>query len=205
MKNLRNLIVFVKNPIKGRVKTRLGETIGNAEAVRVYQALLAKTKSVISDLSTDRIVYYGDFINDNDLWSSTHFKKALQTGETLGNRMQNAFQESFEKGYQKVIIIGSDCPELSAEIIEQAYQLLDVYDVVLGPAEDGGYYLLGTKCFIPEIFNLSAWSTATVLEETLAIIQKHSLSHQLLPTLSDVDYEEDYIKFKDLIMPFMAR
>lgn len=183
------LIIFVKNPVEGQVKTRLAKTIGNSAAVAVYKQLLQHTFSITENLAVTKFVFYGDFINDNDLWLNNIYQKQLQQGFDLGERMKNAFDAVLNSGYDKAIIIGSDCYELTQQILEEAFDELIISDAVIGPCNDGGYYLLGTKQLIPELFDNIQWSTDEVLPATKKVLQDLQLQFELLPTLNDVDDE----------------
>ena len=186
-KNL--LLIFTRNPELGKVKTRLAKTIGNKTALEIYKFLLNKTKEVTQNLDCDKAVYYSVKVRENDIWDANIYQKWQQTGEDLGFRMQNAFDNAFKNGYKKVIIVGSHLYDLSSEIIEDAYKKLDNSDVVIGPAEDGGYYLLGMKELQPKIFQNKAWGTASVRKDTLKDLQKVNV--HLLQQLNDVDVIED--------------
>lgn len=190
-------MIFIKNPIAGKVKTRLGKDIGHDEAVKYYIRLLELTRNVAKEMNVDRWVWYGDFINDEDEWNESHFKRKLQHGASLGDRMRNAFEEAFDAGYEKVAIIGSDCPDMSPNILQRAYAGLVKKDAVLGPANDGGYYLLGMKQLLP-VFSEVEWSTETVLEQTIDHLKNHNLSYSLLPELADLDTVEDLKLFPNL-------
>jgi rSAM/selenodomain-associated transferase 1 len=183
------LIIFTRNPELGKCKTRLAKTIGDQEALNVYKHLLQHTANVAKKVKTSRYVYYSVKIRDNDIWDTKLFNKKQQLGEDLGVRMQNAFQELFNLGYDKVVIIGSDLLDLSAEIIEEAYKKLDTNDAVIGPAEDGGYYLLGFKKPTPEVFNIKNWGTETVYKQTIEKLISKKV--YVLETLNDIDYVED--------------
>ncbi|WP_299833425.1 TIGR04282 family arsenosugar biosynthesis glycosyltransferase [uncultured Tenacibaculum sp.] len=185
-KNL--LMIFTRNPELGKVKTRLAKSLGDQKALDIYKFLLDKTKEVTQHLSCDKAVFYSVKIRTNDIWD-TAYTKHQQSGEDLGIRMQNAFTEAFENGYEKVAIIGSDLFDLTPDHINEAFEKLDRNDVVIGPAEDGGYYLLASKKVYPEIFQNKAWGTSTVRQETLQDLQKESV--HLLPMLNDVDVIED--------------
>ncbi|MFT5971184.1 MAG: rSAM/selenodomain-associated transferase 1 [Flavobacteriales bacterium] len=185
------LMTFVKNPELGKAKTRLAKTIGQGKALEVYKALLSHTCSIVADLKVDKIVFYADKICYDDIWSSNIFKKDLQAGGDLGERMSGAFETAFELGYKKVIIIGSDCYDINQEIILEGFSELDNKDVIIGPALDGGYYLLGMKKLYKEIFIDKSWSTNDLMKETLATLENLDLSYNLLTPLSDVDIEED--------------
>jgi uncharacterized protein len=161
MQNL--LLIFVKNPIKGEVKTRLAADIGEEKAVEVYQQLLAITKRETLDIQLDIWVMYGNQMPETDIWATEKYLRKAQNGKNLGEKMQNAFAEGFAKQYERIVIIGSDCPEISQEIIESAFVALDKSKVVFGPARDGGYYLLGMKQLHAFLFQNKKWSTETVL------------------------------------------
>ncbi len=185
------LIIFVKNPILGRAKTRLAESIGAEGALAIYELLLEKTAAITQDLPIDKVIYYDQFIDQNDMWSNDLFEKDLQAKGNLGNRMEAAFYKAFNEGYDKVCIIGSDCYDLSEEYLKLAYGTLDNDDAVIGPAKDGGYYLLGLSGFYPHFFKDKVWSTNTVAQDTIKDFEKLGLSFSELPPLSDVDVEED--------------
>ena len=112
--------------------------------------------------------------------------------------MSNAFSYTFQKGYDRVVIIGTDCPELTAGILMNAFAYLNNHDVVIGPAADGGYYLLAMKQHYSALFKNINWSTETVLEETLEICMENNLNYTLLPVLHDVDEERDLIHLEKL-------
>jgi hypothetical protein len=182
------LLIFVRPPELGKVKTRLAAQIGAQKALDVYIRLLQHTKKTVSALSCHQFVFTTGKQHD-DFWKS--FNLQQQTGKDLGERMQNAFQSLFEKGYGKVLIIGSDCPSLTAAIIQKGFEALDENDMVIGPAEDGGYYLLGMKRMHTRIFHNKQWSTNTVYADTLKDIEVLALRYSTLPMLNDVDELKD--------------
>lgn len=186
-KNL--LMVFTRNPELGKVKTRLAKTIGNQKALEVYKFLLDKTKEVTQQVTADKAVYYSVKIRANDIWDATIFKKHQQFGNDLGERMQNAFEDAFKNGYEKVAIIGSDLFDITPNHIQTAFDQLDTNDVVIGPAEDGGYYLLACKKVHPEIFKNKDWGNSSVRKDTLTDLEKQNVF--LLSELNDVDVFED--------------
>ncbi len=188
-KNL--LIIFYKNPELGKVKTRLAASLGKEKALAIYLKLANHTRLISENILADRVVYYSNVIEQEDAWTSSIFKKEVQKGEDLGERMLHAFKESFQKGYEQVCIIGTDCLELNTDIIEQAFKNLSRHETVLGLAKDGGYYLIGMKRLYPHFFRDKHWSTSTVGHDTLRDILHLNLSYKLLPLLSDVDIEDD--------------
>lgn len=185
------LIIFAKNPVLGKVKTRLADALGEENALLIYQKLLQHTCLITINISTDKYVFYLEYINHNDLWKNELYKKELQAGNDLGERMKNAFELLFQKGYKEVVVIGSDCYELTEAIIINAFDHLKRNEVVIGPAKDGGYYLLGMNVFIPQLFNGKSWSTSKVCQETLEEIKSGNYSMFQLPALNDVDTPED--------------
>ncbi len=193
------LIIFVRNPILGKVKTRIAKDLGDDVALDVYKKLLSHTHSITRGLNIDLYVFYADFINNDDLWNSPTYNKELQNGMDLGERMKNAFELLFTNGYSRVAVIGSDCFELTQTIIEQALQSLNDYDAVIGPSLDGGYYLLGMNKFIPQVFANKDWSTETVFRDT--ILDLDYLNHRchLLQDLSDVDTAVDCKRYSSLL------
>jgi uncharacterized protein len=189
LKNL--LILFYRNPELGKVKTRLAKTIGDEKALAIYLRLSAHTRTITQDQSVDKVVYYSHFVDTEDAWPNSSFQKKVQHGNDLGEKMQNAFAEEFKNGYESICIIGTDCLELTSEIAKQAFDELKSHDAVIGPANDGGYYLLGMKKLIPELFQNKNWSTDSVAPDTINDFKKLGLSFvQLLP-LTDVDEEKD--------------
>jgi hypothetical protein len=186
-KNL--LLVFTRNPALGKVKTRLAKTVGDKTALEIYTFLLERTRDIAAKVSADKAVYYSVKVRENDIWDATIFQKHLQVGEDLGIRMLHAFKNGFETGYEKVLIIGSDLYDLTAETIENAFIALENNEVVIGPAEDGGYYLLGMNSLEEKVFKNKDWGTETVRKDTLEDLKDKKVF--LLGELNDVDVFED--------------
>jgi hypothetical protein len=186
----RLLMIFVKNLIPGMVKTRIAEDIGIDKALDVYMELVHQTHKVSKKVSADKAVFYSEYVEIEDIWSNGDFEPKVQKGHTLGEKMSNAFDEAFDS-YNKVVIIGSDCYELTTKIIHEAFEQLEEHDVVVGPAKDGGYYLLGMNAFFPQLFENKEYSTDRVFDELMEETQSLSLSCYQLPQLSDVDTVED--------------
>ncbi|MDZ4847332.1 MAG: TIGR04282 family arsenosugar biosynthesis glycosyltransferase [Chitinophagales bacterium] len=189
--NKSALLIFMKNPVLGKVKTRLAKTIGEAKALEVYHLLLEHTFKITTSVSCDKFIFYSDHVEQNDNWGKNGHHQELQEGNDLGERMQNAFSHVFVQDYDKAIIIGSDCYELTSEMIEKAFNALDTRDAVIGPAKDGGYYLLGMKSMHSQLFESKRWSTDSVLQETVNDIQKMKLKLVMLETLNDIDEVDD--------------
>ena len=191
------LMVFVRNPQLGTVKTRLAATVGDKVALKIYIELMRHTAEVTHKVSADKKVFYSEKIEQHDVWTEMNFSKVLQTKGTLGQRMENAFRTAFEKGYKKVLIVGSDLYSLKTSHIEKALHQLDKKEVVIGPAQDGGYYLLGLKKKMPALFCNKSWGTSTVLKETLNDLKLKSIF--LMEPLNDIDNFEDLKKETKLL------
>lgn len=183
------LLIFTRNPELGKVKTRLAKTIGNEKALTVYKDLLLHTRNETQAIDCDKFVFYDSEIVEDDIWSGTSYQKKLQSNGDLGQRMHDAFKTLFEMGYQNCIIVGSDLFDLKAIIIKTAFKELLNYEVVIGPAEDGGYYLLGLKKDDHAIFQNKDWGTASVFKATMRDLENKKVG--LLDTLNDIDTFED--------------
>ncbi len=194
------LIIFVKNPIEGQVKTRIAKTTGNGKAVEIYRELLQYTHDVAESLPAAeyaKTVYYGDYINPDDLWNGWTKARQPQDGD-LGDRMKQAFREQFALGASRVVIIGSDCLALQPRHLEVAFAALSTRDVVIGPSTDGGYYLLGMNVLYEQIFDGMPWSQLELLNQTKSLLKAGSISFTLLEPLTDIDEWKDYRAAKSL-------
>lgn len=189
-----HLLVFVKNPIAGQVKTRIARTVGAAKAVEIYEHLLVYTQQLVQQFPGQVVVYYGDFINPDDGWNA--YQKRQQIGADLGERMLHAFREKFVTGASTVLIIGSDCFDITPEHLRQALAALDRVDVVIGPATDGGYYLLGMKQLQPFLFENMPWSQPELGQLTELAILQQGLTFAKLDELSDIDEWADYERYR---------
>jgi len=193
-KNL--LIIFAKNPIKGKVKTRLAKVIGNEKALAIYEFLLDHIQQEIRQLAVDIEVHYSHFIDRDDDWQHDRLEKKLQIKGDLGEKMGHAFQQGFANGYQHVIGIGTDIYDLNANDIQAGFDQLKKNPYCFGPANDGGYYLIGMTQYQPQIFQNKFWSTASVLKETLRDLPPENVT--LLQEKMDVDTIEDIKQIKEL-------
>lgn len=187
------VLVFQKNAILGLVKTRLASGIGELPAMEIYKHLVQLTYSALEALQVPVWTYFSDFIPES---AHTSLEKSLvQQGKDLGERMSNAFARTFESGSDKVVLIGTDCPTLQSQHLLQAFEALNDSDLVLGPATDGGYYLIGMKSGAAYLFEGIAWSTSQVLSQTLHLASQHCLIVTLLPELDDIDTQEDWQRY----------
>ncbi len=190
------LIVFLKYPEAGKVKTRLAKDVGDQRAAEIYSRMSKTIIENVLDVSGYRtIIFYNPPEKENEIRDWLGNKQCPitpQAGETLGDKIVDAFAQVFSSGADKAVIIGTDCIDVSSETITQAINSLEDVDVVLGPAVDGGYYLLGLNNHIPEIFQEIEWSTDRVLNQTHERIKDKKLSFELLKTLKDIDTLDDF-------------
>lgn len=196
------IIIFTRNPELGKVKTRLAKDLGDQAALEIYKTLLDHTKSVTKKIKADKSVWYSEKIKLNDIWDKNLYTKHKQEGIDLGERMHFAFATAFANGYQNVAIIGSDLYDLKPDHLNQAFEKLDSNEAVIGPAKDGGYYLLGLNSMITSVFKNKKWGSNSVLNDTLADLK--NLKIHLLEELNDIDYAEDiehYEIFKSYLKP----
>lgn len=185
------LIIFYRNPELGKVKTRLAATVGQENALSIYLKLAAYTQSVTIDLLCDKAVFYSHRVEADDIWNDNRYQKVLQNGDDLGERMSNALHWAFQKGYESACIIGTDCMEITTELIEDSFDELALQDVVVGAAKDGGYYLIGMHQLHKKIFENKPWSSYLLMGDTLETLEELKLAYELMPVLNDVDTEED--------------
>ena len=196
MTSIDRLIIFTRYPEPGKAKTRLIPALGAEGAAAIHQQMADHTLRQVQALQFQHPVcvevrFAGGNRDLMQRWLGTDLMYTVQGEGDLGDRMARSFQSAFNSGVDRALIIGTDCPDLNASLLEQAFCELEHHDLVLGPASDGGYYLIGMRYLIPQLFIDIAWSTATVLERTLAIAEQLNLAVALLPVLSDVDYPAD--------------
>lgn len=182
------LIIFTRKPELGKVKTRLAKETSDEVALDIYRNLLKHTHNITKDIEVDKWVFYTDEIEFEDLWDEGEYLKMIQSQGDLGTKMQSAFFKGFGAGYLEIVIIGSDIEELSREIIEDAFEQVKDQNVI-GPAEDGGYYLLGLNEPRTDVFINKEWGTDSVLRDTLINFENEEVL--LLEELNDIDYLED--------------
>jgi rSAM/selenodomain-associated transferase 1 len=193
--NVAHLLVFARVPALGRVKSRLAAGVGEVEALAVYHELLGITRGAVLAAETPATVWLADTVGTEPTASESKewagIATRCQPAGDLGTRMAAAFDAAFATGAGRIAIIGTDCPGLRASHLTQAFAQLENADVVLGPATDGGYYLLGLRQPVPALFQNKAWSTNSVLAATVADAQRLGLRVALLPELRDVDTAAD--------------
>jgi len=200
--------MFMRAPLKGKVKTRLAKTLGDEKAAEFYRLCIESTIGEICRLpgGVRRYVLFDGPIHGyhTDPLIDLGFKISVQEGENLGQRLSNAFNMILNKVAGKAVIVASDVPDLTTSVIQWALDSLDDGDVSIGPCHDGGYYLIGMKELHKELFNDISWSTDQVYKQTLAAAKKKGLVVRELPILVDIDTEVDlrwWSKKKDLKTP----
>jgi rSAM/selenodomain-associated transferase 1 len=190
------IIVFTRFPVEGKVKTRLAKNMGNKFAVSFFRACAEHTFREllkVEEPGSDLFLFCSE---ENEIeqvmkWTGNNFKYYPQKGSDLGIKMYNAFDTVFKKGYKKVIIIGTDSPDVSMNIIQNAISVLDNCSVVIGPANDGGYYLLGFKSKLIDLFSGIEWSTNSVFNNTIEKLNISKINYFMLDELTDIDTLED--------------
>ncbi|MFM7382251.1 MAG: TIGR04282 family arsenosugar biosynthesis glycosyltransferase [Microcystaceae cyanobacterium] len=200
--NSRHLIIFTRYPEVGKTKTRLIPLLGAEGAAQLQQKLTEQTLSLGRSLLAQGITLRVYFTGGNSFlmqqWLGEDLDYWPQSGEDLGQRMGQAFVESFAQGAKQVVLIGTDCPGLTPSLMNQAFKQLTPREIVLGPAEDGGYYLIGLSHFLPALFQGIDWGSDRVLRQTQAIIQHQHYTVDYLPQLFDLDRPADWRKWLSL-------
>ncbi|MDZ4839849.1 MAG: TIGR04282 family arsenosugar biosynthesis glycosyltransferase [Bacteroidota bacterium] len=198
---LKALLIFIKNPQLGKVKTRLAKTVGDVNALKIYQYLLDHTMEITYELdTTDKFLYYNEFIPTRDEWPPSLYQKELQKGIDLNDKMLNAFTQVIEEeSYSKAILISPDCYLLTDSMLDKAFKMLDTFDVVLGPSNDGGYYLIGMKKVHRELFEEDEQGESTNHAKVMERIKGMGMKVFNMPVLTDVDTEEDLGKLNKMI------
>lgn len=188
------VMLFTRYPEAGNTKTRLIPHLGAVQAAELQRWMTASMAREIAALhpAIDRQIHFsGGCLSQMQSWLGQRFTYLPQLAGSLGNRLYQAFLGNFQAGKGAVVAIGADCPELNKHHFEQAFRYLETHDVVLGPAVDGGYYLIGLRQPHAGLFENIAWGTDVVFEQTVAIAAQLNLSVATLEQLRDVDRPED--------------
>ncbi len=198
MSNRKALVIMLKNPVKGKVKTRLAKDAGEEMAFDIYMNLLRHTQMITRDIDADKYIFYSDLVERNDIFDNANYRKYVQCSGDLGVRMDYGFSIPFKNEYKEVVMIGADCYALTPEHINKAFLALQDHDFVIGPATDGGYYLIGMKKWNRWLLQNKQWSTEHLFEESKTEIENNNGKLFLLETLTDIDTIEDLNLFPDL-------
>jgi rSAM/selenodomain-associated transferase 1 len=195
----RCIILFVKYPEKGMVKTRLSAGLGDETTQNLYKCFVSDS---IGTLEKKRYIFKIAFYppgSDEKIisWLGTEHSYITQLGRDIGERMENAFKETFLEGFKEVLVIGTDIPALTPSLIDKALKALKNSDAVIGPCYDGGYYLIGFRkeMFLSDIFKGIQWSTEGVFKDTMGVFKKKGYKVYVLPKLRDIDRIEDLRDF----------
>jgi rSAM/selenodomain-associated transferase 1 len=179
----------------GKVKTRLAAEIGEQATASLYKCFVEDLLSMIKNVDSGLQLCFHppEAMTQVQRWLGNQHSYRPQRGDDLGSRLKNAFTGAFEDGFSKVVAIGSDSPDLPEEFLREAFDKLESHDAVIGPASDGGYYLIGFSedTFLEEAFDDIAWSTSAVCDQTQARLKAHGLNVHLLPLWHDVDRQSD--------------
>ncbi|MGK7891905.1 MAG: TIGR04283 family arsenosugar biosynthesis glycosyltransferase [Leptolyngbyaceae cyanobacterium] len=202
------LIIFTRYPIPGATKTRLIPALGPEGAANIQCSMTEWTTQTATELHKSfrsqpyplrvEIRFTGSNMDQMQEWLGDEWLYCEQGGGDLGQRLTTAFENAFEQGAIAALAIGIDCPGITVDLLAQAYDKLNKHDVVIGPADDGGYYLIGLRQLLPELFESILWGTEIVRDSTLAIARKLNLAIAQLPTLSDIDRPEDLVIWQQL-------
>lgn len=192
----QHLIIFTRYPEPGKTKTRLIPALGTEGAANLQRQMTEHTLSQVKQLQSTSAISFEVRFAGGDLqlmqnWLGSDLLYQPQGEGDLGSRMARSLLSAFQSGAEKVTIIGTDCPDVNAQILANAFEQIHQYDLVLGPAIDGGYYLIGLQRPVPELFTNIDWGTAQVLQQTVDIAQTLNLSVGYLPPLADIDRLED--------------
>lgn len=192
----QHLIIFTRFPEPGKAKTRLIPALGAEGAAQLHSQMaehtLGQARNLRSSLSVElEVRFAGKDVEAMQFWLGSDLHYQPQGQGDLGDRLTHAAQSAFATGATSVVIIGTDCPQLDTHILQKAFEQLRQHDLVIGPAKDGGYYLIGARQFMPELFQGIAWSTSEVLQQTVKVAERMRLTIAYLPMLADVDYPED--------------
>ena len=204
--NKNAVIIFTRYPEIGKVKTRLAASIGNESAYLVNEILVGRTFKECLKLEENRFslfAFYSDMKNE-EFFPDSIAKRFLiynQDGENIGEKMRNAFEKIFNLGFEKAVILGTDIPDISESILSKSFLELEQNNIVIGPSNDGGYYLLGMNKFYHNIFDDIKWGTESVFEKTIDKIHENNLSYTTIDRLTDIDVKEDLLSWYELNKP----
>lgn len=191
------LIIFTRYPEAGLVKTRLIPALGEAGAAEIHKIMTEETVKMALKTGIEIEIHFtGGSYKQIQKWLGNRFKYRDQAGGTLGERLSDSFNQAFSEGLKRAIIIGTDCPEITSNHIREAFTLLQKSDLVLGPALDGGYYLIGLSSFHHNLFKNIKWGSNLVYQQTMATARNLNLKIAELEKLADIDRPEDLLAWR---------
>jgi rSAM/selenodomain-associated transferase 1 len=199
MTNAPLILLFIKAPVRGQVKTRIAAALGEDAALELYQRFVLDILDALEQTGVPVRICYSPPDSGKAVtgWLGPERQYQPQEGRDVGERMADAFQQAFSGGISRAVLIGSDIPDLPAPLLKDVMAALLTHDAVIGPACDGGYYLIGFKdeTFLPSAFQHIPWSTSAVFERTMAAFDRAGKQVHVLPEWQDVDTIQD---LKDL-------
>jgi glycosyltransferase A (GT-A) superfamily protein (DUF2064 family) len=188
------LILFIRNAISGKLHPSVSRIAGEANALDAYMQMLGHLEAITSHLPFEKVVLYSDIVEAHDVFDPEVFSKEIQSGGTKGERLHDAFATAFKRGYSRVVLVMGECMEMGQAHITEAFESLIDAKVVVGPSEEGGYYLLGMRENCPQLFNGKDWHGEDVFLDTMLDLQSMKISYRLLDTLPEVAYHETHNK-----------
>jgi len=207
----RCLLFFMKNPERGRVKSRLATAVGTRTARMLYRNFILDMLSSLQEKGFPLMICFHPehALHDVQKTIGQAFRFQPQKGNDLGQRMEHCFRSAFSQDFHRVVVIGSDIPDLPAQIVDDSFSALTSYDSVIGPSFDGGYYLIGFQRsrFLPDVFTGIHWGTHEVAKETIDTLNRYDTTTHMLPKWNDIDTPEDLRRLyhKNKNSPFCPR
>ena len=194
---MHRLAVFARIPVPGQVKTRLSPALPPELSAQLYRAMLADAFEVAMAVGAERVAVFWESGGKQapDFALPEGVAVRFQHGTGLGERLASAFADLLADAADRAVVIGADCPDLDPAVIRQAFAALDDHDLVLGPARDGGYYLIGLRRPAPALFDRVSWGTDRVFAQTLEWAERGGLRVATLGVLADIDTSEDLVRF----------
>jgi len=186
--NASLLILFIRNAVEGKVHPTIIQLVGESNALETYLQMLQHLRDITTVLPVEKLVLYSDFIETGDAFDETSYSKEMQSAGDTGSRLAEAFKSAFERGFKKVVLVMGECMELSRPHLVEAFENMNDATVVVGPAEEGGYYLLGMREYVNDFFTGKDWNGEDVFLDTMLDLQQLGLSFRLLDTLPAVSH-----------------
>ncbi len=201
-KNKNAVIIFTRYPEFGKVKTRLAASVGNESAYNIHKLLAEHTIRECLKLDENEYTLFVFYLNEGEEklwrdWLDIRFLIYSQLGADLGEKMANAFESVFTLGFEKIILIGTDIPDISETILTKSFKVLDKNEIVIGPSKDGGYYLIGMNKYFNKVFEGINWGNDSVFKNTIEKIELNNLNFETIDKLNDIDVIEDLLNWYD--------
>jgi uncharacterized protein len=183
------LILFIRNAISGKLHPTISRIAGEENALDAYMRMLGHLEAITGYLPCEKLVLYSDIVEVHDVFDPETFSKEIQSGGSKGERLADAFSSAFKRGYSRVVLVMGECMEMGQAHIIEAFESLIDSRVVVGPSEEGAYYLLGMREYCPELFEGKDWEGEDVFLDTMLDLQRSNIPYRLLDTLPEVSYQ----------------